>query len=83
MHIVERSLQILLDDARYCRLAAAARERGTSIAAVVREAIDLALPVDHAKKRAALKAILEAEPTPMPDVDELKREIADGRSRAL
>ena len=58
MHIVERSLQILLDDARYCRLAAAARERGTTIAAVVREAIDLALPVDHAKMRAALKTIL-------------------------
>jgi hypothetical protein len=83
MHMLERRLQILLDDARYRRLTTAARERGTSVAAVVRDAIDLALPADLAKKRAALEAILAAEPMPVPDVEELKREIAEGRSRAL
>lgn len=83
MHMLERRLQILLDDARYRRLAAAAQRRGTSVAAVVREAIDLALPADVAKKRAALKAILAAEPMSVPDVEELKREIAEGRSRGL
>jgi len=83
MHMLERRLQILLDDARYRRLAAAARERGTSVAAVVRDAIDLALPADLAKKRAALEAILAAEPMPVPDVEELKGEIAEGRSRRL
>lgn len=83
MHILERRLQILLDDARYRRLTTAARERGTSVAAVVRDAIDLALPADLAKKRAALEAILAAEPMPVPDVEELKREIAEGRSRGL
>jgi len=83
MHILERRLQILLDDARYRRLTTAARERGTSVAAVVRDAIDLALPADLAKKRAALEAILAAEPMPVPDVEELKDEIAEGRSRRL
>ncbi len=83
MLMLERRLQILLDDARYRRLSAAARERGTSVAAVVRDAIDLALPADQAKKRAAAKALLEAEPIPVPDVEELKREIADGHSRGL
>jgi hypothetical protein len=83
MHMLERRLQILLDDARYRRLTTAARERGTSVAAVVRDAIDLALPADLAKRRAALEAILAAEPMPVPDVEELKREIAEGRSRAL
>jgi hypothetical protein len=83
MHMLERRLQILLDDARYRRLTTAARERGTSVAAVVRDAIDLALPADLAKKRAALEAILAAEPMPVPDVEELKREIAEGRSRGL
>jgi hypothetical protein len=83
MHMLERRLQILLDDARYRRLTTAARERGTSVAAVVRDAIDLALPADLAKKRAALEAILAAEPIPVPDVEELKREVAEGRSRGL
>ena len=83
MHMLERRLQILLDDARYRRLTTAARERGTSVAAVVRDAIDLALPADLAKKRAALEAILAAEPMPVPDVEELKEEIAEGRSRRL
>ena len=83
MHMLERRLQILLDDARYRRLTTAARERGTSVAAVVRDAIDLAFPADLAKKRAALEAILAAEPMPVPDVEELKDEIAEGRSRRL
>jgi hypothetical protein len=83
MHMLERRLQILLDDARYRRLTTAARERGTSVAAVVRDAIDLALPADLAKRRAALEAILAAEPMPVPDVEELKREVAEGRSRGL
>ena len=83
MHMLERRLQILLDDARYRRLSAAARERGTSVAAVVRDAIDLALPADLAKKRAAAKAILEAEPMPVPDVEELKRELDELHSRGL
>ena len=54
MCIYERRLQILLDDARYRRVAAEARARKTSVAAVIRDAIDRALPVDlDAKRRAA------------------------------
>jgi hypothetical protein len=84
MHMLERRLQILLDDARYRRVAAAARERGTSVAAVVRDAIDVALPADLAKRRAALKAILEAEPMPVPQtVEELKAELDELRSGGL
>ena len=84
MHMLERRLQILLDDAQYRRLTAAARERGTSIAAVVRDAIDLALSADLAKKRAALEAILTAEPMPVPKtVEELKAELDELRSGGL
>jgi len=84
MLMLERRLQILLDDARYRRLAAAARDRGTSVAAVVRDAIDLALPADLAKKRAALQAILAAEPMPVPKtVEELKAELDELRSGGL
>jgi hypothetical protein len=78
-----RRFQILLDDARYERLAAAARERNLSVAAVIRDAIDLAVPADLARKREAVDDILMAEPIPVPDVSELKREAAAGRSRRL
>ena len=80
MCMLERRLQILLDDARYRRVAARARERNTSVAAVIRDAIDLALPADLAKKRAAAKAILAAQPMRVPDPDELKAELEDLRA---
>ncbi len=80
MHMFERRLQILLDEARYRRLAAAAGARKTSVAAVVRDAIDQALPVDLDRKRRAADELLAAEPIPVPEtVEELKREIRDAR----
>lgn len=81
MHMLDRRLQILLDEQRYRRVAEAARERNTSVAAVVREAIDLALPADVAAKRAAWRAIEAASPMSVPDVDELKAELAEAHSR--
>ena len=78
--MLDRRLQILLDEQRYRRLAEAARERKTSVAAVIREAIDVALPADEAEKRAAWKRILAAEPMPVPDPDDLKAELEQLRS---
>lgn len=74
--------QLLLDEERYERLAAAARARNVSVSVVIRDAIDLAVPADLERKRAAASGILAAEPIPVPDVAELKQEIADGRSGA-
>lgn len=73
----ERRLQILLDDARFRRVAAAAKERKTSVAAVIRDAIDQALPIDLEARRKAIRELLDAEPVPMPDIDELEREIEE------
>jgi hypothetical protein len=82
MHMLDRRLQVLLDENRYRRLQAEARRRRTSVAQVVREAIDTALPADVARKRAALKAVLEAEPMPVPkDPRDLKREIEEAHER--
>jgi hypothetical protein len=81
---LERRLQILIDEARYRRLVARARERDTSVSAVIREAIDVAIPDDLAKKRAAAKAILEAEPIPVPEtVEELKAVLDEIRGGGL
>jgi hypothetical protein len=71
----DRRLQLLIDEERYQRVAARARERGLSVGAVIREAIDVAVP-DLARKRAAASAILAAEPIPVPEtVEELKAEL--------
>lgn len=80
----DRRLQILLDDGRYRRIEAAARERKTSVAAVIREAIDVALPADLERKREAIRRILDAEPIPVPaTVEELKRELDEIRGGGL
>jgi len=72
----EKRLQILIDEPRYRRLAAAARERRQSVSSMIREAIDVALPADLAEKQAAADAILAAEPMPVPDtIEELKAEL--------
>jgi hypothetical protein len=80
----DRRLQILIDDGRYRRLEAAARERRLSVAAVIRDAIDVALPADLGKKQTAAKALLAAEPMAVPEtIDELKAELDELRSGAL
>lgn len=77
-------MHILLDDARYRRVAAAAKERKTSVAAVIRDAIDEAVPADREAKRAAADAILAAEPMEVPEtVEDLRAELREIRSGGL
>jgi hypothetical protein len=80
---LDRRLQLLLDDERYRRLSAAARVRGTSVAAVIRDAIDRALPSDLERKRRAADELLAADPMPVPaTVEELKAELDEIRAGA-
>jgi hypothetical protein len=80
----DRRLQILLDESRYRRIVAEAKARRTSVAAVIRDAIDRAFPVDLAEKRRAADELLAAEPIELPDDPvELKREIREARERGL
>lgn len=81
MLMLSRRLQILIDDERYARLEAQARERGTSVATIVREAIDAAAGSDKSKKRRAASRILDAAPMPVPELDALKAELAELRER--
>lgn len=77
-----RRLQILLDEERHERLLRASRERRQSVGAVVRDAIDRALPGDEDRRRRAGRAILAAEPMDVPDDPaELRRELDEARSR--
>jgi hypothetical protein len=81
MCMLERRVQILLDDSRFSKVAREAQRRGISVAAVIREAIDR-LPVETEQRRAAIAAILVAPPMSVPaDVADLRRELDDAGDR--
>lgn len=74
-------LQVLIETAQRERLEQAASSRGTSVATLVREAIDLVFPA-HAEFRAqAAEDILGAEPMDVPGVDDLVEELNEIRGR--
>ncbi len=72
---------MLIDDERHARLAEAARERGVSVATVVREAIDRGLRPAAGRREAAAGRLLEAPDMDVPDVAELKAELDALRGR--
>jgi hypothetical protein len=78
---LEHRLQILLDDERHRRITSIARERGVSVAAVVREAIDRGIASPGHRRMSAGQRLLEAPDMPVPDPEELKRELDAMRAR--
>lgn len=78
MRMLTHRLQLLLDDERYERVQALARQRGTSVATVIREAIDRGLPATQRRRSAAARRILAAEPMLVAD---LLAELDDLRGR--
>lgn len=80
---LEYRLQILLDDERHRRISAVARERGVSMAAIVREAIDRGVVDTASRRRAAAQRLLAAADMPVPDAAELRGELDElGARRA-
>jgi hypothetical protein len=78
MCMLTHRLQLLLDDERYERVRALARQRGTSVATIIREAIDRGLPATQRRRAAAGRRILAAEPMAVAD---LLAELDDVRGR--
>jgi hypothetical protein len=58
----------------------ARRARGSSVAAVIREAIDRGLPTPDQRRRAAARRVLDAEPVEAPEVPDLLVELEELRS---
>lgn len=82
MSMLNRRLQILVDEDRYRRLEERARRRGVPVAVVVREAIDRSLAIDQSRRATAARHILGAEDMPVPDdPTELKGELEELRGR--
>ena len=80
MSMLTRRLQVLLDDKRYQRLEAAARRRGVSVAAVVREAIDRDLDSPALERGSAGRRFLAAPPMEVGSVEELRAELDEFRA---
>jgi hypothetical protein len=78
---LQHRLQILLDDERHERILAVARERGISVAAVVREAIDHGVSNPDALRRSAGRHLLDAADMPVPEAEDLHTELEALRSR--
>lgn len=81
MCMLERRLQILLDEERYRRVASVAKRRGVSVASVIREAIDAFVPGSDAKRLEAARRILDAPLMPVPDVEDFRKELDELRGR--
>ena len=81
MLMLDRRLQILIDDERLHRLEREAERRKVPVSVLVREAIDAAYPVDDAVRRAAARRILDAAPMPVPDLGGLLDELDNLRGR--
>ncbi|MGH2500047.1 MAG: antitoxin [Candidatus Limnocylindria bacterium] len=79
--MLRHRLQVLIDDERHRRLLAAARERGVSIGALVRDALDAALPASD-KRRDAARRILDGPRIPVPGPADLRAELEEIRGGA-
>jgi hypothetical protein len=81
MLMLEHRLQILLDDERHSRITAVARERGVSVATVVREAIDRGVVNPEDRRGAAGRRLLQAPDMAVPEPAELIEELDSLRAR--
>ena len=81
MWMLDRRLQVLIDQSLWTRLEREAERRSVSVSTLVREAIDERYPGSTAERRAALKAVLRAPLMEVPAPDELRREREAIRTR--
>jgi hypothetical protein len=74
---LDRRVQILLNARRYEMLEREAARRQTSVAALIRAAIDRTYAGVDANRRAAGEALLDAEPMPVGDWEDMKASMLD------
>jgi|HubBroStandDraft_2_1064218.scaffolds.fasta_scaffold27702_4 hypothetical protein len=79
MPTLTRRTQLLLDDDLHQRLRKIAAERGISLGALIREAIDEKLASAQDDRAKAIDELLAAEPMPVDDWPVMKQEIVEGR----
>lgn len=81
MSMKSERLQVLIEPEQRALLEREAAARGTSVATLVRDAIDLAFPSGLHLRHAAAESILAADPMPAPELDSLLEELRELRGR--
>lgn len=82
MHMLTHRLQILLEEDRYRQLVREAQRRRTSVAALIRQAVDREISADLDRRKAGVAAVLAAEPIDLPsDPADLRRELDEAHDR--
>jgi hypothetical protein len=81
--VLSRRTQILLDDGRYAQLHERAEREGSSVGAVIREAIDLLLDDDAHRRQGLVESFLAADPVEVSDWPDVEREIEGSYDRTL
>jgi len=79
MSMLKERLQVMIDSDQRARLEREAAERGTSVARLVRDAIDLSYPPTGARRATAAQAVLAADPMEVGSIDELRAELDELR----
>ena len=80
MSMLDRRLQVLIDQALWERLEREAERRTVSVSTLVREAIDERYPGSTKERRAALEAVLHAAQMEVPAPEALRREREEMRA---
>jgi plasmid stability protein len=75
--LLNRRTQLLLDDDLHRRLRETAAERGISLGALIREAIDEKLARVQDARAEAIQRLLDAEPMPVEDWPVMKRQMIE------
>lgn len=83
MATLTRRLQVLIEEERFARLEHIASQRQTTVAALVREALDRAYSSDPLPPDVAADRFLAREPLDLGSWDQAKREIEDSMTRGL
>jgi hypothetical protein len=81
MSMLTERLQVLIERQQRDRLEREAARRGTSVATLVREAIDLTFPPTMSRRRDAADVVLDATPMQVPDPVDLRHELDELRGR--
>jgi hypothetical protein len=81
--MLNRRLQILVDDERFERLAEASKRSGAPVGELVRRAIDREFPPHNAEREQAGQRLLSMAPPPgrEPEWEDQKREMLDEPAR--
>jgi predicted DNA-binding protein len=83
MSMLDRRLQVLIDEDRWERLERISKRRKVTVSTLVREAIDASLGNDIDQRRDALRSVLAAEPMHVPAPGDLRGELDEMRAGKL